>query len=55
MAEKTATEKTQNVTSQKATNAMLARRLKAVQDNGHMTPKMMRGFDRLAASIANSK
>ncbi len=37
----------------KATNAVVARRLKAVQDAGNLTPKMQRGFDRLSASIAN--
>lgn len=44
---------TQKPVKYKATNAVVARRLKAVQDAGNLTPKMQRGFDRLSASIAN--
>lgn len=32
-------------------NALLARRIKAVQDAGNMTPKSQRGLDRLAAKL----
>lgn len=31
---------------------VLARRLKAVQDAGNMTPKMQRNFDRFSAKVA---
>ena len=54
--EATATQKEMQVaTEHKATNAVVARRLKAVQDAGNLTPKMQRGFDRLSASIANQE
>ena len=32
-------------------NAILARRIKAIQDAGNMTPKAQRGLDRLAAKL----
>lgn len=32
-------------------NALLARRIKAIQDAGNMTPKSQRGLDRLAAKL----
>lgn len=56
MAEKTAqAEESRKETpaKYKATNKVVARRLKAVQEAGNLTPKMQRGFDRLSASIAN--
>ena len=59
MAEKTAVEATSQKeakpTTHKMTNAVVARRLKAVQDAGNLTPKMQRGFDRLSASLTNIK
>lgn len=56
MAEKTATASTTQKAGEKAykaTNAVVARRLKAVQDAGNFNRKAQRGFDRLSASIAN--
>lgn len=32
-------------------NALLARRIKAIQDAGNMTPKAQRGLDRLASKL----
>lgn len=44
---------TQNVTPSKDfnRNALLARRIKAIQDAGTMTPKAQRGLDRLAVRL----
>ena len=44
---------TQNVTPLKDfnRNALLARRIKAIQDAGTMTPKAQRGLDRLAVRL----
>lgn len=55
MAEKTASgaESRKDETPYKASPAVIARRLKAVQDAGNLTTKMQRGFDRLTASITN--
>lgn len=46
---------TQEPTKFKPTQAIVARRLKAVTEAGNLTPKMQRGFDRLAASIASKQ
>lgn len=44
---------TQNVAPSKDfnRNAILARRIKAIQDAGTMTPKAQRGLDRLAVRL----
>lgn len=36
-------------------NALLARRIKAIQDAGNMNPKSQRGLDRLAAKLNGKK
>jgi len=43
----------QNITASKDfnRNALLARRIKAIQDAGTMTPKAQRGLDRLAVRL----
>lgn len=43
----------QNIASSKDfnRNALLARRIKAIQDAGTMTPKAQRGLDRLAVRL----
>lgn len=56
MAEKTAkTETAQKAetVNQKPGSEVLARRLQAVKNAGNLTPKMQRGFDRLAASLTS--
>lgn len=55
MAEKTAGAKEAESASKarKPGNDVIARRLQAVKNAGNLTPKMQRGFDRLAASLAN--
>lgn len=54
MAEKTAGSKGAEKAPEerKPGNDVIARRLQAVKNAGNLTPKMQRGFDRLAASIA---
>lgn len=54
MAEKTAkADAAQKVAKSTKPGAdVIARRLQAVKDAGNLTPKMQRGFDRLAASIS---
>lgn len=36
-------------------NALLARRIKAIQDAGTMTPKAQRGLDRLAIRLSEKR
>lgn len=51
-AEVTVAQKAAPATKSISRAQVLARRLKAVQDAGNMTPKMQRNFDRFSAKIS---
>lgn len=50
-AEAAVAQKAAPVASKTSRAQVLARRLKAVQDAGNMTPKMQRNFDRFSAKV----
>lgn len=50
-AEATTAQKVPSVAKPASRAQVLARRLKAVQDAGNMTPKMQRNFDRFSAKV----